>query len=284
MCTAKKADSEEESEILAIELRRERAVKETKLYEVETEGKLPIVYSSAYNIHFLGLEKLHPFDSKKWGHVIDRLIVNGKLTSGQIIEPREATREDLRVVHTSCYLKMIQCPAELARIVEIAPVAFVPYCILNRVLLKPMRFQTGGTILAASIALERGFAINIYPHDYEAKEAIKCAIRLESHTEDGDYLPKVRKGLATSLDSFSPDLIVYNAGTDCLEGDPLGRMDLSAKGVIRRDTLVFKAAAERKIPVLMVTSGGYTSRSAEVIADSIANLLDVFILNENKSD
>lgn len=31
--------------------------------------KLPIVYSPVYNIGFFGLEKLHPFDSKKYAHV-----------------------------------------------------------------------------------------------------------------------------------------------------------------------------------------------------------------------
>ncbi len=34
-----------------------------------TPEKLPIVYHPAYNIGFLGLEKLHPFDSKKYGKV-----------------------------------------------------------------------------------------------------------------------------------------------------------------------------------------------------------------------
>lgn len=29
----------------------------------------PIVYSKEYNVKFFGLEKFHPFDSKKWGHI-----------------------------------------------------------------------------------------------------------------------------------------------------------------------------------------------------------------------
>ena len=33
----------------------------------------PIVYSEDYNIGFLGLEKLHPFDSGKWGKVFQYL-------------------------------------------------------------------------------------------------------------------------------------------------------------------------------------------------------------------
>ena len=29
----------------------------------------PIVYHKDYNISFIGMEKLHPFDSGKWGRV-----------------------------------------------------------------------------------------------------------------------------------------------------------------------------------------------------------------------
>lgn len=33
----------------------------------------PIVYSSAYHIDFLGMEKVHPFDSGKWGKIFNFL-------------------------------------------------------------------------------------------------------------------------------------------------------------------------------------------------------------------
>lgn len=34
----------------------------------------PIVYSPVYNIGFLGFEKIHPFDSGKWGKIHQFLI------------------------------------------------------------------------------------------------------------------------------------------------------------------------------------------------------------------
>ena len=37
--------------------------------EEEGAGKWPLVYSEHYNIGFLGLEKVHPFDSGKWGKI-----------------------------------------------------------------------------------------------------------------------------------------------------------------------------------------------------------------------
>ena len=37
------------------------------------DSRWPIVYSPRYNITFLGLERLHPFDAGKWGKVISFL-------------------------------------------------------------------------------------------------------------------------------------------------------------------------------------------------------------------
>ena len=34
----------------------------------------PIVYKDSYNIGFLGLEKIHPFDAGKWGRIHKRLV------------------------------------------------------------------------------------------------------------------------------------------------------------------------------------------------------------------
>lgn len=45
----------------------------TQLYQHVPESRWPIVYSPRYNITFLGLEKLHPFDAGKWGKVISFL-------------------------------------------------------------------------------------------------------------------------------------------------------------------------------------------------------------------
>lgn len=44
------------------------------------------------------------------------------------------------------------------------------------------------------------------------------------------------------------------------------------QGIITRDKLVFMKARERRIPIVMLTSGGYLKRSAKIIADSIMNL------------
>lgn len=55
----------------------------------------------------------------------------------------EASEHDLRVVHTSCYLASLHCPCRVARLVEVAIVAFLPSFVIDKYLLKPFRYHTG---------------------------------------------------------------------------------------------------------------------------------------------
>ncbi|KAL3852141.1 hypothetical protein ACJMK2_015820 [Sinanodonta woodiana] len=328
---------------------------ETQLYVSVEESKLPIVYGPEYNIGFLGLEKLHPFDAGKWGRVYQFLKDDNLLQDDTTARPQEATEQDLLVVHKKSYLESLKLASILewtvlkewsmtvAAITEVPPVAMLPNFIVQNKVLKPFRYQTGGTILAAKLAMERGWGINIgggfhhsssdrgggfcayaditlaitflfernpkvtkamiidldahqgngherdfmnddrvyimdvynrgiYPHDGFAKRAIKRRVELEHHTKDDVYLNLVATNMEDALKEFQPDIIVYNAGTDILEGDPLGCLSITPKGIIQRDEIVFEKAKKWKIPVLMVTSGGYQKTTARIIADSIINL------------
>ena len=78
------------------------------------------------------------------------------------------------------------------------------------------------------------------------------------------------------MDEFSPQFVIYNAGTDILDGDPLGRLNISPEGIIRRDETVIGMCTRRKVPVAMILSGGYQLVNAEIIANSIENLFNKF--------
>ena len=68
----------------------------------------------------------------------------------------------------------------------------------------------------------------IFPGDQYAKEAISMDIDAAHHKEDTSYMEVLRRKLPESFDDFEPDFVIYNAGTDCMEGDRLGRMELTA--------------------------------------------------------
>ncbi|EGV97708.1 Histone deacetylase 11, partial [Cricetulus griseus] len=276
----------------------------TQLYQHVPEKRWPIVYSPRYNITFMGLEKLHPFDAGKWGKVINFLKEEKLLSDGMLVEAREASEEDLLVVHTRRYLNELKWSFVVATITEIPPVIFLPNFLVQRKVLRPLRTQTGGTIMAGKLAVERGWAINVgggFHHCSSDRgggfcayaditlaikvvicvsfpEAIRRKVELEWGTEDEEYLEKVERNVRRSLQEHLPDVVVYNAGTDVLEGDRLGGLSISPAGIVKRDEVVFRLVRAHDIPILMVTSGGYQKRTARIIADSILNLHDLGLI------
>ncbi|KAG8556814.1 hypothetical protein GDO81_018212 [Engystomops pustulosus] len=134
---------------------------ETQLYEDIPTSRWPIVYSTDYNITFIGLEKLHPFDSGKWGKIINFLRDEKLITDDTIVTAKEATEDDLLVVHTRRYINKLKWSFVVATITEIPPLVLLPNFLVQRRVLKPLRTQTGGTIMAGKLAIERGWAINV---------------------------------------------------------------------------------------------------------------------------
>ena len=62
-----------------------------------------------------------------------------------------------------------------------------------------------------------------------------------------------------------------------MKNDPLGNLNISPQGIIKRDELMFEFAYQKyKVPIVMVLSGGYQMGNAPVIADSIENLVNNF--------
>ena len=112
-----------------------------------------------------------------------------------------------------------------------------------------------------------------YPQDYPAREKIKYNYPIAFGTGDKQYLKLIKDNLPNAMQETKPDFVIYNAGTDILTGDRLGGMNVSIKGVVKRDQIVFEEALKNNAKILMLPSGGYTKNSAVAIAASIHNLL-----------
>ena len=130
------------------------------------------------------------------------------------------------------------------------------------------------------------FIIDVYnattfPADREAEAAIDIDVGLRPGTAGRAYLGRLDAALARATAAFpSPDLVFYNAGSDILEGDPLGGLAVEEASVVARDEAVWRYALETaKCPIVMTLSGGYAPRSAAVVTDSLANLITTFGLN-----
>jgi histone deacetylase 11 len=123
------------------------------------------------------------------------------------------------------------------------------------------------------------FNAQIYPGDHYAEKSINQAVYLKPLTSDTDYLKALARELKRSETEFPlPNVIYYNAGSDILVGDPLGWLNVSNEGLIKRDEMVFSFANKLNRPIIMVLSGGYQRTNAKVISDSIINLNNKFSL------
>ena len=132
-----------------------------------------VVYSSEYLISLNGLERLHTFDIHKYEKIYQRLIKEELLDDSSAYKPSEATATQLELVHEKQYLNQdLADPVKLIRYLEAPPALARLPINFDRGVLKPFRMTTGGTILAAELALKSGIAINIGGGYHHAKPAI----------------------------------------------------------------------------------------------------------------
>jgi histone deacetylase 11 len=123
-----------------------------------------LVYRASYNIRFFGAERLHPFDSRKYGRAWSTLRRRwGRRLLSQItLRPkRPVSRDELLHVHSAAYLTKLQNPTYLAGALEVPIVKRAPAWLIDWRVLRPMRWATAGTTLAAREALKTGLAINL---------------------------------------------------------------------------------------------------------------------------
>lgn len=252
---------------------------------------IPLVYHPRYNITAFGLERRHPFDSRKYQRMHDALIARGLRGPSDFRRPKRATERELLTVHSPGYLQSPRSAETLAGILEIPILKRQPSWFIDWRVLSPMRLAAGGTVLACRLAMERGIAINLgggFHHAAanwgggfcvyadtplalktlydEGKIERALVVDLDAHQgngtaaairdwpwaqivdlyegdlfpwpkepEDypfparegmagGEYLDIVREFLPVVLDEVRPDLLIYNAGSDVFEGDPLARL------------------------------------------------------------
>jgi acetoin utilization deacetylase AcuC-like enzyme len=98
------------------------------------------------------------------------------------------------------------------------------------------------------------------------KETSDLDVELADGTGDAEYAAALEGGLAEALARCEPDLAVYLAGADPLEGDRLGRLRVSKAGLAARDRFVLETLRGRGIPVAVTMGGGY-GRSVDDTVD-----------------
>jgi histone deacetylase 11 len=124
-------------------------------------GRAAVVYSSRYEIDLGGLESKHAFDIHKYRRMAEALVSGGYLATSDFFVPAEVTPEELLLVHTPAYLETLGNPKAVARYLESKPVGALPQETMDSSILRAFRYSTGGTILAARLAMRCGLGINL---------------------------------------------------------------------------------------------------------------------------
>jgi len=120
-------------------------------------------------------------------------------------------------------------------------------------------------VFTFSIHGEKNFPIRKMPSHLD--------IDLPDGTRDEEYLSALGSGLSTTLAAGSYDLVIYLAGADPYEGDRLGRLKLTKKGLRRRDELVLSTLQKQGIPVAIAMAGGYAPNIQDIVDIHAATIL-----------
>lgn len=112
-----------------------------KKYELAFIPRSHIVYRNQYNIDFGGLEKMHPFDSFKYGNIFRRLVQSKIIDQKQAHIPNKISRLFLLEKMSTFYLLTLNYTIPICMIVQ-SPFLCFPSFFLRRQLLNPMLFAT----------------------------------------------------------------------------------------------------------------------------------------------
>ncbi|XP_039893603.1 uncharacterized protein SYNPCC7002_A1628 isoform X3 [Simochromis diagramma] len=260
----------------------------------------------------------------KFPRVLQCLLRDQVITEKQVWVPEIASKDLLSCVHTEDYLDNF-INGKISE-QEQRRTGF-PW---SEGIVRRCRYETGGTVLAAEVALQRGLAcstaggthhafpsygsgfcllndlavaakytmdnspnspstkpkvlivdLDVHQGDGTAfifKEepsvftfSVHCGknfplrkqqsdldISVEDGLEDKDYLSTVEAHLPWLLETFRPDLVLYDAGVDPHWEDELGRLRLTDQGLYQRDLFVLKTVVKRGVPIAAVIGGGYS--------------------------
>jgi histone deacetylase 11 len=121
-----------------------------------------VIYTPRYDIHFWGIERMHPFDGRKYSHAWKLASQSlGQQLTLHTSAPSKPNADLLLSVHSPAYLAQLKSSAYVARALELSILANVPYPLLDARILGPMRLGVAGTVLAARQALSCRLAINL---------------------------------------------------------------------------------------------------------------------------
>jgi len=135
-------------------------------------------------------------------------------------------------------------------------------------------FRDDPTVFTLSLHGAKNFPFRKQPGDLD--------VELPDGCPDETYLAALDRALDEAWRrqlAQPPGLAFYLAGADPHEGDRLGRLALTAKGLAERDRRVFHCLAAHRVPVAVTMAGGYGRDIAVTVGiqlDTVRAALDAW--------
>ena len=129
----------------------------------------------------------------------------------------------------------------------------------RRILIVDLDVHQGDGTASLMAGRDEVFTLSLHAEkNFPARKARSTLdVPLADGMEDVEYLATLARVLPSVLDSFAPDLVLYQAGVDPHRDDKLGRLALSDAGLQARDRFVVREARQRGLPVASALGGGY---------------------------
>ena len=138
---------------------------------------------------------------------------------------------------------------------------------VNQILIIDLDVHQGNGTASIFRNEERVFTLSVHGHqNYPIfKEKSDLDIAVKNGTQDDEYLDTIQKHIPPVIDQVRPDIVFYLSGVDVLGTDKLGQLDLSLKGCMDRDNIIFEFCKEKGLPVAVSMGGGYSKHIKDIV-------------------
>lgn len=144
-----------------------------------------------------------------------------------------------------------------------------------RILIVDLDVHQGDGTASLTAAREDIFTLSLHAEkNFPARKARSSRdVPLPDGMDDDGFMEELSRHLPDLLDSFAPDLVLYQAGVDPHKDDKLGRLALTDAGLGLRDRFVIREARRRGLPVASALGGGYGEDQRAVAARHAASMI-----------
>jgi acetoin utilization deacetylase AcuC-like enzyme len=115
------------------------------------------------------------------------------------------------------------------------------------------------------------------------KERSTLDVDLPDGAGDELFIAALELHVPRILADFRPDLVIYLAGADPLQGDRFGRLAMSKAGLAARDRLVLGLCRDAGIPVAITMAGGYARDPEDTVDVHLATIRTAVDMSRDES-